>query len=512
MDAPELKDLKNRLNHKDSAMYKRMTTLLLALLLTCTAAWAQATAPRAATPVFDPNAFLAPFLDDQTIAVAHVDAAKIDTATLQTYIKSLVDEFHMPPDANLDKQLTDARAAADSFLNRFRQLGGRHLFAVLNQPDLWPHLQPMAILIKIEPGGNAKALAQLLAGTFPTSEITPEELKKELTAPDQAPPLEPTEQLKIAVLRDDLVFLGQRVPLRRLAARLDAKVENRMGRLGRPELHFTATDAALEAVAALTADDRRALKELMPTLPQELGGTSTDFLTREPLTTRLELTLPPKPLVRLSFSRPGNAPVSDELNTVLLNLRDRLLTAAPFTQFLDQPQLKPQAANLTAALKEILTPKPGPALTLEDPQIRSVLRILVPALEVERARARRMMSANNLKQIVQACYIYANENKDILPESLDTIVKLGQVPPQTLINPNDDKHRRYVYSPPTIPLAKVPAPSTYPLIWEEIDNDAEPRNVGFLDGHVELVRNRAALDALLKAAAPATPPHAPGLP
>jgi prepilin-type processing-associated H-X9-DG protein len=42
--------------------------------------------------------------------------------------------------------------------------------------------------------------------------------------------------------------------------------------------------------------------------------------------------------------------------------------------------------------------------------------------------------------------------------------------------------------------------STAPVAWSPIDDPKAPRNVGFLDGHVELVPDKAAADKLLAAA------------
>jgi prepilin-type processing-associated H-X9-DG protein len=223
--------------------------------------------------------------------------------------------------------------------------------------------------------------------------------------------------------------------------------------------------------------------------------------------------LPPKPAsLRLSFERAGTRGNLNDVTAFLTDSRDRILSSPEFAQFLANPAIKPLAADITSTLREILTPAPGPTLTLETKQVQTLVRLLVPSFSEARSQALRVRSASNIRQILLACIVYANDNKDMLPESLDQTVQLKQVPAQLLINPGDDKNRRYVYQRPSVPLAKIPQPDKYPLIWEEVDDANAPRNVGFLDGHVESVPNRAALDAFLKAAATATSQPTPGLP
>jgi prepilin-type processing-associated H-X9-DG protein len=497
-------------------MSKRILATFIGLLVVAAAASAQTTtaptpragtaAPATAAAPVDANTFIAPFLEADTLAVAHLDAAKIDTAALQTYLKSLVDELHLPPEAVSDKQLADARTQADTLLARFKQLGGRHLFAVLSQSDLWPNPRPTAVLVKIEPGGDAKALRAFLTENLHLTEM-PADTQR--ASPDPAP----FDDRRIATLRNDVLFIGHRAPFERLVPRIAANVQNK-GPLGHPELAFKSPDAIIEVAATLTADDRRVVKELMPDVPQQFGGASTDFLTREPLIIRAELMLPPKPAsLRLSFERPGSRGNLDDVAAFLTDSRDRLLTSSQYAEFLANPAIKPMAADITSTLKEILTPAPGPTLTLEANHIQTLVRLLTPSLANARGQTLRVQSASNIKQLLLACMIYANDNKDMLPESLDQTVQLKQVPAQMLLNPNDDKHRRYVYQRPAVPTTKISHPDKYPLIWEEVDDANAPRNVGFADGHVESVQNRAALDALLKAAAiPTTPQPTPGLP
>ncbi len=475
--------------------------LLIALLALPARTFAQAATTRAA-----PADFLAPFIDSQTIAVAHLDATKIDTAALQKYITELMDAAKVPADDDLRKNMTLAKGVADVFLTRFQQLGGRHVYALLSHPDIWPHQQPVALLIKIEPGGDAKALRELLTSTFG---IDPPQ-----TEPATLAPVMLDDALRAVMLRDDVLFIGQTFPLKRLQT---LKPEARW------ELALTTPDAPFEAVAAFTADQRRVLVELLPAFPQEIGGGSTAFLSQEGLVARFTLTLPPKPSLSLAFESPalklrvgnlndlkvwnsssGLPPSSvlnytPELDALILKLRDLLLASPQFAAALKDPDFPFQAhvAEFTAALKEILTPVNG-TLTLQDKHIRQLVPFLLEEqLNIARIMFGRTQSAKNIRAIVMAVVMYSQNHDDKFPESLAVLVQAKTLTPDQLLNPADPKHRPYVYRP-IIPYNTVDA--SVPLVWEQVDDEKSGLNVGYADAHVEWLRTGAELKADIKRA------------
>jgi prepilin-type processing-associated H-X9-DG protein len=129
--------------------------------------------------------------------------------------------------------------------------------------------------------------------------------------------------------------------------------------------------------------------------------------------------------------------------------------------------------------------------------------LLLPALALARQSAQRTTSAVNIRSILSACFVYANDNKGILPESLDVLVQGGLVRPEQLVNPTDPQHRRYVYRRWVPEWNKIDA--TTPLVWEETDERSEGANMGFGDGHVEYVRGRDQVQARISAAAVSKP-------
>jgi prepilin-type processing-associated H-X9-DG protein len=136
-------------------------------------------------------------------------------------------------------------------------------------------------------------------------------------------------------------------------------------------------------------------------------------------------------------------------------------------------------------------------VSLTDAQLRTAARVLLPGLTEARAQAARVASASNIRQILICCILYANDNKNMLPATLEDAARSSQLPERVLINPRDPKGRRYVYKPWVLDLRKYPADGQTPLVWEETE---EPQlNVGFVDGHVELMERAAFEQAVNKA-------------
>src|SRR5438876_7469566 len=108
-------------------------------LTTCLAAVGMISLPAADPPKFDAAAaakLLGPFLDEQTFAVAHVDAAAVD---LDAAAEKLAKYTGQPTE-----DLTQARRIARDFQARFTKAGGRELYVVFSIADL-PHPGPFVL-------------------------------------------------------------------------------------------------------------------------------------------------------------------------------------------------------------------------------------------------------------------------------------------------------------------------------------------------------------------------------
>lgn len=456
-------------------MFVRVPSMFLAFALLLfslgqSAPSSPATPPAAQAARVDP--FLETFIDADTLGVAHLDVSRIDTAVIEKYILGLLDDAKVAADDHVRKQLPTLRTAADVFLARFKQLGGRHVYLVTAHADIWPHMQPGALLVKIESGGNTDTMREFLISA--------------LSIPPEGTPASRT--LQAALLRDDVLFIGH------------ASVFNRLKALKptpRRDLAFDSSDALLRAAASLTADERRAIRELMPALPAELGGGSTDFLTRASTRFRLELSLPPNPSLTLRFrdSMPGAVLNPDEINgyeRLIGSLRDMLLASKGFKSALNDQDVRPLAAQIEAIVKDVLTPGNG-ALRIEASQIGALAKLALPLSYAARERELRNTTAAYLRAIAQSALIYAADNKEVLPESLEVLVKNGQISEKQQYSPRDPKHRKFIYKP-IIPVSTVDAGLL--LAWEDVDADAEGLVVAFADGHSEWMTRKAFEDTM----------------
>jgi hypothetical protein len=132
---------------------------------------------------------------------------------------------------------------AGRWVKAFRQAGGKEVYVVLGLADL---PGPPFLVVPIPPGADGKALAATLR----------------------------LSGLEEPQVRDNVVLVGSKASLARLGAAKGAP---------RPDLASAlagAGDAPVRAALALPADLRRAIEEIVPRLPPELGGAPSRTFTR----------------------------------------------------------------------------------------------------------------------------------------------------------------------------------------------------------------------------------------
>ena len=127
----------------------------------------------------------------------------------------------------------------------------------------------------------------------------------------------------------------------------------------------------------------------------------------------------------------------------------------------------------------------------------------LPAIGQARARAREVVSMNNLKQIGMAAMMYANDHNNELPPSLAALFEADMlVEARLLVAPNDPNPRLRVGNRPCsyvyvlddhkglkLKLGEIERPAMVPLAWERRTFGRRGRNVLFVDGHVQVMRN-----------------------
>ncbi|MGH7140973.1 MAG: DUF1559 domain-containing protein [Pirellulales bacterium] len=211
---------------------------------------------------------IAPFIDEDTIAVAHVDVSRIDVNKLYAAAAPLLPAGH---------PLLRMHRAASQALESFLKAGGRDLYGIVSVADL-PEPGPF-VLVPLGKSSDEEALRALSGGAF-------------------------VERI------GDVLVIGRQAAREPLAAAAPVP---------RPEL-LRALEAVADSEAQVvfipSAAARRVVEELMPTLPAEAGGGATAILTHGVLWAALGVDSSPEAALRLVVqSQSGDAASALQLFT-----------------------------------------------------------------------------------------------------------------------------------------------------------------------------------------------------
>jgi hypothetical protein len=253
----------------------------------------------------DPDArtkLIAPFLDDQTLAVGYLDVTRIDLDALATWVA----EAGKVPARELD----EPRQLIGRWLTAFTKAGGKQLVTVVSLADL-PN--PPLVLVPLEKDADTRALTGLFGQLFLESEV-----------------------------RGQVLVAGTKKTLDRLRTLKPAR---------RPDVADAsahAGDTALQVLLVPPADLRRAYEELVPTLPQAVGGGSITPLTRDLRWATLSLNLPPKTSLRLRIQcSDGKAKAVNDTLTAALKALGEMKELRQ-----DLPEVAQMVALLTPQVKD----------------------------------------------------------------------------------------------------------------------------------------------------------------
>jgi hypothetical protein len=230
----------------------RITVVALALALAL---------PATAAEKFSPDAHaraVAPFVDGQTVGVARVDLTRIDPDALTATVAEA---------GKLEPEEVEAlRRGLRDRLGGLTRAGGKEVYAVFSMADR--PTDPPFVVVPLGPGADDRALRRALGRTGPF------------------------EHLRFETLGGAVVGASENT-LKRLRGLKPAP---------RPELaaaFAAAGDTAVQVLLLPTADTRRVIEELLPTLPPEVGGGPSRTLTRGLRWAALGADLPPKLTLRL---------------------------------------------------------------------------------------------------------------------------------------------------------------------------------------------------------------------
>jgi len=315
---------------------------------------------------FDPAArakAIAPLLDTQTIAVVHVDLTGIDVDPLVDTIEQLVPEAQGEVDREEVKRV----------LGRFVGAGVRELYFVVTLADV--PTMPFFAAVPHAERVDRVALAAILRTIAPG------------TRDERVVPF------------DDLLIFGHHRTIERLKSNKPDV---------RPELadaFRAAGDADVQILLLPSANDRRVVEELMPTLPEEIGGGPSTIVTRGVSWLALGIDAPPRIALRLT--------VQSADSQAAVALRAKWLDVS---RFLSQQEVSPKTLRDFSKAFELLTPEvEGDRLVLNLPEanrsIQALLAVLTPPIERARTAAKRTQSMNNMKQLGLAMHNFYDKNK-----------------------------------------------------------------------------------------------------
>lgn len=398
---------------------------------------------------------IAPFVNDYTLAVGRLDLADIDFAALEQWATTTASQPSIPQEQReqIAPLLRQGITAARQWTGNFTKAGGREIWVVFSI-ESWPRNSPVFLVVPLARGANAAALTPLFAGggavlqihdalIVPTDHQGPEWIKQIKSKPRQfthSIKSAPAGQLQIAVVPSE----DARKVIESMAPQISG---------GRPALVESIAGNLLGAVIAA---------RISP-------GPSLDVHTE-------------------SGSEPGAQ-----------NLKQALESLVHET---GEPEEHARRALRTAAselLRQAKVDGNRVTINLDREQTTRFAAHLSTALFAARENATRLQSASNIRQLLQGCFIYANNSKNVLfPDTLEQAVTSADLPPGVLTSPRTPAEKiGYQYIKPA---EGARAPTERLVIYEKYDHFDGGINVGFADGHVEFISSQAQFQKLLEEA------------
>ena len=319
---------------------------------------------------------IAPFVDEQTIAVGHVDLERIDPAA----VVKLLGEVAPAGDPGLQKQLAQIEQGLKAVKTMLRAGGISEIYAVSSMQDI--PKEPVFLVAPVKAGSDAAEAAAIL---------------KELT------------RFAAAEKIGNVAVVGGADALARLKTQKASP---------RPELakaFALAGDSTAQAILAPTDDTRRVIREMLPRLPEEIGGGSGQMLADGVQWAVLSANAPP----RLSLSLTVQS--KDEASATAL--RGLVLSAVQKAREKLAANQGAGHAQAAEALMRLVSPQvQGDRLVIsnvrEDKDVKALLAAIAPAFQAARISSGRNQSTNNLKQIALALHNYHDTYGHFPPQAI----------------------------------------------------------------------------------------------
>ena len=316
---------------------------------------------------------VAPFVDGQTILVAHIDFARVN-------IDRLYEKLTEVGKRDAD-DLERSKQAAKKWLSSFTQVGAGEMYSIFSLADL---PEGAFVLIPLKESSDPAAIARRL--------LQPDAEHSRHSYGFGFSPFQPGQAIeKIG----NVLVAGSKRCLQRLKEFKPAP---------RPEIALAfeaAGDTAVQVLVTPSDETRRVVTELLPVLPADLGGPRTQIFADGIRWASLGIALPPKCSAKLVIHS-KDASSAQALHDLIVRLYERVIAAESRTALLNMKDIA-----------SALTPKVDGnqlrlGLDLEDPTIRGLLRF---AQQEVAQNAGQSKCTNNLRQLVLAMHQYHDAHK-----------------------------------------------------------------------------------------------------
>lgn len=408
------------------------------------------------------DAAVQPFIDANTFLVVRVDASAMDLTKDRDWVFAAMKGAHDPAGTAAKPQdLADAEAGFDAALKtesdwvaRFRAAGGRRLYFCASLSDVEDH-GPF-VVVPLEKGANADALIAL----FPKRAFDPKN------------PNDPNAES--AVKMGQAVVFGERAILDRLKQMPASK----------PRQDLTDAMAAAGGApirAAIVASDslRTKLEALLPTLPDAMGGGSTQPISHGLAWASIALNVPPAASLKI-IGKARDADAAKQLQSIVQK------AAAAATDHAREAPF--DIKELTAAMKPTIHGD-RVRISVDSQSLQKIVgQCLLPSILSARQTALRVQSMHVERQLALGCIMYADEHNQQWPDSLDQITKYvggKDAYAKLIVNPRSPGLALgFIYKKPANPSHL--ADQTI-VIYEAAPPGTTPERLcaAFADGHCE---------------------------
>lgn len=444
------------------------------LLIVCLLAWSCLVPLRFASGADNPADEITRFVNEQTLAVARVDVTRVDFDALDQWTQGVLAQSSLPDvdRKDLSPKLRETLASAKRWAERFKQAGGRSIWAVFTL-ETFPQTAPMFFVVPLPRDADVNALRSLFGDE-----------------PGKPAPRDRTFGTRR--IGDALVCVKAEVetPVLDVIAAMRAQP--------RPELTKAlaeAGEAPLDLLLIPTADARKVVESMVPPMPE--GHSITD-LTRGLVWAAAGVRLPPEAsahLVIQSESHDAAAALQGLLKATLHTAQDGHGNAAN-----DAIAVRAMSAVVAAAMTaadQSRVENDRVVVDLTRNELTAVATGLAVGLHGARERSARVVSMSHERQLLLGCVMYADQHQGQFPPSLEEAAKQAEAT-DVLVDPlHPDQKPAYKY---VKPAAGTKTPPDRLVLYEAFNQFGDGVSVGFADGHVEWISDESHFQELLKAA------------